>query len=109
VGAPAVYTNIDGRFGLFVTSRNNFLYDAQRIPYTLWYQFGGAFTGTPAVSMSPGNRLELFVLGVDGALYHKWQVAPGGGWSDWYSHGKPPSLPLDEVVNRAAETTEPPQ
>jgi len=28
-------------------------------------------------------------MGQDGALWHIWQVAPNGGWSDWASLGKP--------------------
>jgi hypothetical protein len=33
------------------------------------------------------RRLELFIAGRDGALYHKWQWWPSGGWSEWLSHG----------------------
>jgi hypothetical protein len=89
----AVHTDDTGRFGLFVTSQDNALYDVAQIFSSGWFPnpFGAAFAGTPAVGWSPDGRLELFVLGIDGALYHKWQVVTGGGWSDWYSHGKPPS------------------
>src|SRR5205809_7785979 len=33
------------------------------------------------------GRLELFVVGGDGVLYHKWQAVPNGTWGDWYSAG----------------------
>jgi hypothetical protein len=31
------------------------------------------------------GRLEMFVRGRDGALYHQWQTSPGGIWSGWES------------------------
>jgi hypothetical protein len=31
------------------------------------------------------GRLETFVRGVDGQLWHQWQVTPGGGWSGGFS------------------------
>jgi hypothetical protein len=39
--------------------------------------------------MNADGRLELFVRGSDGALWHKWQTKPSGGpWSDgWISLG----------------------
>ena len=33
------------------------------------------------------GRLEIFVRGTDGALWHKWQTAPNNGWSGWASLG----------------------
>jgi hypothetical protein len=27
--------------------------------------------------------LEAFVVTDDGAWWHRWQIAPNGGWSDW--------------------------
>jgi hypothetical protein len=33
------------------------------------------------------GRLEIFARGSDGALWHKWQVAPNSGWSGWNSQG----------------------
>src|SRR6266567_2461595 len=29
------------------------------------------------------GRLEVFGVGVGDALWHIWQTAPDGGWSDW--------------------------
>ena len=45
--------------------------------------------GPPVLAASADGRLELFAVGVDGSLYHAWQVAVGGGWSNWASHGHP--------------------
>ncbi|UOY02070.1 S8 family serine peptidase [Blastococcus sp. PRF04-17] len=33
------------------------------------------------------GRLEIFARGSDGAVWHKWQVAPNSGWSGWNSQG----------------------
>jgi hypothetical protein len=36
------------------------------------------------------GRLEVAVVGGDGALWHAWQDQPGGPWSAWDSLGLPP-------------------
>jgi hypothetical protein len=47
---------------------------------------GGEITSTPAVAKNADCRLEVFVRGTDGKLYHKWQLSPGShSWSDWGS------------------------
>ncbi len=30
------------------------------------------------------GRLEIFAVEDDGQLHHKWQVTPGGAWSNWH-------------------------
>jgi hypothetical protein len=39
------------------------------------------------VSRNQDGRLEVFARGTDGALWHKWQLAPNSGWSGWASEG----------------------
>jgi hypothetical protein len=29
------------------------------------------------------GRLEVFAVGLDKKLYHRWQQSPGGSWSAW--------------------------
>jgi hypothetical protein len=41
------------------------------------------------VHPSGDGRLELFVVGADGNLWHRWQTAASNGWSAWTSHGHP--------------------
>jgi hypothetical protein len=44
---------------------------------------GIRLVGRAAVARDPRGRLELFVAGTDGTLYHSWQVTPEGGFVDW--------------------------
>jgi hypothetical protein len=39
------------------------------------------------VGQNADGRLEVFVRGSNGALYHKWQISPNDGWSGWASLG----------------------
>jgi len=63
--------------------------------------------GTPAVGLSADGRLELFVrvLRDDssklGELYHRWELTPGGNWSNWHAHGG--RLLGDPVVTQNTE------
>lgn len=36
-----------------------------------------------AVARNKDGRLELFVVGANWELYHRWQSSPGGAWSGW--------------------------
>lgn len=48
-------------------------------------------SGSLEVAPNADGRLELFITGNDGNLYHIWQTAPNGTWSSWLSHGQPSS------------------
>ncbi|MDQ4074334.1 MAG: hypothetical protein M3162_08550 [Thermoproteota archaeon] len=57
-----------------------------------WDSFGGKWPngdGTDIVVMcTHDGRLEVFVVGNDKALYHRWQESPGGRWNgNWESLG----------------------
>lgn len=98
-GKPAMAANADGRLELFVAGTDGNLYQiAQTAPsngWTNWSAFGAPagvkLASSPAVKASNDGRLELFVVGDDGALYHIWQVAVNNAWSPWFSHGNPPA------------------
>ncbi|MEV5935122.1 hypothetical protein AB0L56_20935 [Streptomyces sp. NPDC052079] len=51
-----------------------------------WESLGGGLTD-PVVASNADGRLEAFVRGLDGALWHIWQTTPNGGWSGWASLG----------------------
>jgi hypothetical protein len=35
----------------------------------------------PGGTINADGRLEAFIWGTDGALYHRWQTKPGGPWN----------------------------
>jgi hypothetical protein len=41
----------------------------------------------PVPANNQDGRLEVFSIGSDSGLWHKWQVVPNGGWSGWASLG----------------------
>ena len=47
----------------------------------------GGVIFAPVVGNNADGRLEVFVRGTDGALWHIWQTAPNNGWSGWASLG----------------------
>jgi hypothetical protein len=48
---------------------------------------GGTASQTVVVRNSAGGE-EMFVIGGDGAVWHKWQTSPNGGtWTGWYRLG----------------------
>jgi uncharacterized protein YkwD len=48
---------------------------------------GGSLAGRVAVGPNSDTRLEAFARGVDGAVWHSWQVAPNTPWTSFYSLG----------------------
>lgn len=55
-----------------------------------------SFDGEPVVAASGDGRLELFVVGRDGGLWHAWQ-AQWSNSSDWYGWC---DMGLPEVLGR---------
>jgi hypothetical protein len=51
---------------------------------------------TTWIAPSADGRLELFVVGTHAPagveLWHLYQIAPAGGWSQWVSHGSAPGV-----------------
>ena len=65
-------------------------------PWSSWidmgHPLGGAGLPVPSIRRNADGRLELFAAGLGGALWHRWQPAPGQGpWSAWASLGSPGS------------------
>jgi acylphosphatase len=52
-----------------------------------WTSLGGDATSNPTVAKNGDGRLEVFVRGTDGALWHKWEKTLNGAWSGWTSLG----------------------
>ncbi|CAN5728158.1 hypothetical protein BH09MYX1_BH09MYX1_40590 [soil metagenome] len=43
------------------------------------------FLGNVIPMRNADGRIEVFVCGTDNALWHNWQLTPGGDWSGWVS------------------------
>jgi hypothetical protein len=57
-----------------------------------WNSFGGQWPNGDGKDLvvihTHDSRLEIFIVGNDGALYHRWQERPGGSWNGkWESLG----------------------
>jgi hypothetical protein len=101
---PAVAANADGRLEFFAATTDGTLWHRwQTAPSNGWSDYGSfgalptggnAVPGTPAVASNQDGRLELFVVGADSALWHRWQTAPNNGWSDWSPLNAPSGVQL---------------
>ncbi|MFF5262062.1 protein kinase, partial [Actinomadura viridis] len=58
-------------------------YFADSSKATLLMPSGLAAPGDPVAHSSADGRIEVFVRGADGHLWHAWQVVRDGGWSNW--------------------------
>lgn len=101
VGPPAVGEH-DGLLQIFAVGSDSALWSIKQeyvkgnprghSIWSPWFSLGIAgpgFNDRPAVSAGEDGRLEVFVFGKDGSLYHIWETNTQGAWSDWYSHGDP--------------------
>jgi PASTA domain-containing protein len=93
---PSLARNADGRLTVFARSTDGTLWSRTQIqvsPADEWSDWvpegtaGGGFFDHPVVGSSADGRLELFLTGRDGNIWHKWQTAASNGWSGWVSEG----------------------
>ncbi|MFB4305298.1 protein kinase [Actinomadura sp. GTD37] len=96
-GDPAAHSSADGRIEVLVRGTDDRLWHLWQVArdgdWSEWQDLGrhrplpgGGFlsvAGDPAAHHSADGRIEVFVRGVDGHLWHLWQVAREGGWSNW--------------------------
>jgi hypothetical protein len=71
-------------------------------PFIWWQNLEGHdLLPFPTVGKNTDGRQEVFVLGGDRAIYHRWEMTSGGAWSDWASlQGHDLRLPM-HVTNTA--------
>jgi len=94
--SPVVTSNADGRLELFMVGTDRQLWhEWQTAPNSGWSRWeslgsppaGLSGFGAPALgsnaAIGPAGRLEVFVVGEDGSWWHRWQIAPNGGWAGW--------------------------
>jgi hypothetical protein len=127
--APVVAANADGRlevFAIMVPDEVNegMLFHKFQLgpgaPWSAWESLGRPPGNPPAgqlgrpgwdstfpqfdVGRNADGRLEVFVLTAEGVLWHIWQSAPNGDWSEWEPLGLPPGgLDKSPVVARNAD------
>jgi hypothetical protein len=116
LGGSTLASNEDGRLELFTkalesdgTLWHRWQVEPGRGPWREWDSLGlppgttgfGFFEASPVLVSNFDGRLELVVLANDGAVWHRWQQVPNGGWSAWESLEAPPaSLAQEPAVVR---------
>ncbi|MFN2465408.1 MAG: hypothetical protein ABR598_03985 [Candidatus Dormibacteria bacterium] len=111
-GQQLMATNVDGRQEAFVLGSDGRVWHAwQGAVNGAWTQFyaiggpvSGAFASDPAVGLNPDGRLEVFVTGSDGDVYHAWQQCAGCGWTPFYSLGQPSGAGLTGIPSVATNS-----
>jgi hypothetical protein len=99
IGRAFVQSNQDGRLEVFAIGLGGIFNIWQVFPNGGW---NDRWLGRDRPSSDVGIQLhvvgrnadgreEIFGVGDDNALWHKWQVAPNGGWSEWAKLGTPAS------------------
>ena len=64
----------------------SFIHDILALPtWHSWESLGGTLTSGPTVSSWAPGRLDVFALGTNSAVWHKWFDATG--WHSWESLG----------------------
>ena len=92
---PAIAQNADGRLELFGVGLDGHLYHTWQTTknnsseWAKWAPLGGGgpLPSDPVVAQNADGRLEVFVVASNGQLYHLWQTAPNGTWSNPTSLG----------------------
>jgi hypothetical protein len=60
----------------------------QNTPNGTWsdaYSLGGVAVSEPVAGLTSDGRIEVFVIGTDGALWHQWQTAPNSALDGWFT------------------------
>lgn len=105
VTSPITAANPDGRLELFgIGSGGNFWHTWQTSvggSWNPWYSqnwpgvplVDGAY---PTIVPNADGRLEVFIAGNDGALYHLPQWIVNANWGNWESFGPPPGTQVTQ-------------
>lgn len=73
---------------LLAIGRDGQFYIATNQGLDQWVAMGPGFSGNATASLNADGRLELFGVR-SGTLVHRWELAPGGQWSEWVTLGGP--------------------
>jgi hypothetical protein len=72
-------------------------------PWSGVASLGGGSSGEVAIGNDADGRLELFVVGTDGQLWHIWQSVANGAWANWVPLGGSFPLGATPAVGRNAD------
>ena len=94
---PFVRKNDDGRLEVFTVGTDGALWHIWQVApngaWSKWASLGNPPTvhvqSASSVRKNKDGRLEAFNICSDGALWHIWQITPGGAWGTWDSLGMP--------------------
>lgn len=96
--SPSTAQNTDGRLEVFSAGSDGALWHLWQTsadtPWSGWSSLNKpantSLLVTAGIGKNADGRLEVFVIGSDGALWHNWQTAPEQGpWFNWFSSGRP--------------------
>jgi acylphosphatase len=94
---PTANSSADGRIEVFARGGDGHLWHIWQVArdgdWSDWKDLsrhrplpGGdllTLAGDPATNSSADGRIEVFARGADGHLWHIWQIARDGDWSNW--------------------------
>lgn len=91
----SVGNDADGRMEAFAVGTNGEMWHVWQTCTTCGWSnlysmgsIGGGFNNkVPKVALNSDGRLEIFAIANDCQMYHAFQGAPNGGFSQWYSLG----------------------
>ena len=95
VDRPALTRSADGRLELFCRGNDGGLWHQwqEEVGTDDWSGWvsegtaGGGLRDHPVIGSSADGRLELFMTGSDGNIWHMWQTVASNGWSAWATLG----------------------
>jgi hypothetical protein len=105
IGSPRVARNANGTLEVFACGTDHGVWHIWQAPSAdwggTWSSLGGSVMAglfVPPVldvAVNDDGRLEVFIRGADGGVWHSWQPSPGAGpWSGWTSLGGAPAAQL---------------
>ena len=102
IGPLAMARNQDGTLEAAMTINDELVHIRQQVPNQLPSPGRGGWVRhdlerpaehvairLPVLGTNRDGRLEVFVEGNNGNLWHRWQTAPNGQWSAWHNLGAP--------------------
>jgi hypothetical protein len=105
IGMLTMARNPDGTLEAATTIDEHLVHIRQHVPNQLPSPGGGGWARhnlerpaehiairCPILVPDRHGNLTVFVQGMDGNLWHRWQTAPNDNWSEWHRLGSPPDI-----------------